>query len=154
MQIHLTSPYEKFAYAYDRIMTNVNYTRWTHYIESLFEKYDCKPRRVLDLACGTCTLTIQLALKGYEMTGVDRAIGMLDIAKEKATAHELDIELHYGDMRDFQLNQRFDAVLCTYDSINYAYDETELSNVFQCVAEASRTRRIIYLRCDDRTEHR
>ena len=135
MQIHLTSPYEKFAYAYDRIMTNVNYTRWTHYIESLFEKYDCKPRRVLDLACGTCALTIQLGLKGYEMTGVDRAIGMLDIAKEKVAAHELEIELRDGDMRDFQLNQRFDAVLCTYDSINYAYDETELSNVFQCVAE-------------------
>lgn len=135
MQIHLTPPYEKFAYAYDRMMTNVNYTRWTHYIESLFDKYDSKPRRVLDLACGTCALTIQLALKGYEMTGVDRAVGMLEIAKDKAEANDVNIELHHGDMRDFQLNQRFDAILCTYDSINYAYDETELSNVFQHVAE-------------------
>ena len=135
MQTHLTSPYEKFAYAYDRMMTNVNYTRWTDYIESLFEKYDSKPQRVLDLACGTCALTMQLASKGYQMTGVDRAIGMLDIAKQKIAAHELNIELHYGDMRDFQLNQRFDAVLCTYDSINYAYDETELTDVFKCVAD-------------------
>ena len=69
MQTHLTPPYEKFAYAYDRMMSNVNYTRWTHYIESLFDRYDCKPRRVLDLACGTCALTIHLALKGYKMTG-------------------------------------------------------------------------------------
>ena len=135
MQTHQTPPYEKFAYAYDRMMTNVNYTRWTYYIESLFDKYSCKPRRVLDLACGTCALTMQLALKGYKMTGVDRAIGMLDIAKEKAAAHDLNIELHPGDMRDFQLNQRFDAILCTYDSINYAYDEDELSSVFESVAE-------------------
>ena len=64
------------------------------------------------------------------MTGVDRATGMLEIATEKATAHDVDIALHHGDMRDFQLNQRFDAILCTYDSINYAHDETELHNVF------------------------
>lgn len=135
MQTHLTPPYEKFAYAYDRMMSNVNYTRWTHYIESLFDRYDCKPRRVLDLACGTCALTIQLGLKGYKMTGVDRAAGMLEIAKKKVAAHDLDVRLHHGDMRDFHLTQRFDAILCTYDSINYAYDEDELSQVFECVAE-------------------
>lgn len=135
MQIHLTPPYEKFAYAYDRIMMNVNYTRWTHYLEALFEKYDAKPQRVLDVACGTCALTIELALRGYRLTGVDRAVGMLEVAKEKAAAHELDIDLHHGDMRDFQLNQRFDVVLCTYDSINYAYDESELQSVFQTVAQ-------------------
>ena len=135
MQIHLTPPYEKFAYAYDRMMTNVNYARWTDYIESLFDKYNCKPHRILDLACGTCALTIRLALKGYEMTGVDRATGMLEIAKNKAEAQDVNIELHHGDMQDFQLNQQFDAILCTYDSINYAHDETELSNIFKQVAE-------------------
>jgi len=139
MQTHLTPPYEKFAYAYDRMMKNVNYTLWTRYIESLFDKYEAKPTRVLDLACGTCELTLQLALKGYQMTGVDRAIGMLDIAGQKASAHDISIELHHGDMRDFQLNQRFDAVLCTYDSINYVHDETELTNVFQCVAKHLKT---------------
>ena len=38
----LTPPYEKFAYAYDRMMKNVNYLRWADYIESLFGKYDCE----------------------------------------------------------------------------------------------------------------
>ena len=74
------------------MMTNVNYARWTDYIESLFDKYDCKPRQILDLACGTCALTIRLARNGYEMTGVDRAVGMLDIAKDKAKAHDVTIE--------------------------------------------------------------
>lgn len=134
MQIHLTPPYEKFAYAYDQMMTNVNYARWAHYIESLLDKYDCKPRQILDLACGTGALTFLLASKGYEMTGVDRAIGMLDIAREKAEKHDVDIAFHHGDMLDFQLNQQFDVILCTYDSINYAINEDELSRVFQCVS--------------------
>ncbi len=134
MQIHPTPPYEKFAYAYDRMMRNVNYTRWAHYIESLFDKYDCKPRRILDVACGTGALTVLLASKGYEITGVDRATGMLDVAREKAEKHDVHIAFHHGDMLNFQLNQQFDVILCTYDSINYAINEDELSGVFQCVA--------------------
>lgn len=131
----LTPPYEKFAYAYDRMMRNVNYRRWARYIESLFEKHDCKPRRILDVACGTGTLTVLLAAKGYELTGVDRAAGMLHIAQEKARALDVHIDFHQGDMLNFQFNEQFDAILCTYDSINYALDEDELSSVFQCVSE-------------------
>ena len=131
----LTPPYEKFAYAYDRMMRNVNYLRWCDYIESLFKMYDCKPRNILDLACGTGALTILLAAKGYEMTGVDRAQGMLNIAREKASDHNLQITFHHGDMLNFRLNQQFDAILCTYDSINYASNENELSGMFETVTE-------------------
>lgn len=133
--MQLTPPYEKFAYAYDRMMKNVNYPRWARYLKSLFEKNDSKPRRILDIACGTGALTVLLATKGYEMTGVDRAAGMLHIAREKAEAHDVQVNFHQGDMRNFQLNQRFDVILCTYDSINYAITEDELSSVFQCASE-------------------
>ncbi len=135
MPMELTPPYERFAYAYDRMMTNVNYTRWALYIESIFDKYDCKPRCILDVACGTGALTLLLASKGYEMTGIDRASGMLEIAREKAEMANLQIKFQQGDMLDFQLNQQFDAILCTYDSINYVRDEDELSGVFQTVSE-------------------
>ncbi len=135
MSMQLTPPYEKFAYAYDRMMKNVNYTRWAFYIESLFDKYDCKPRRILDIACGTGALTVLLGSRGYEMTGIDRANGMLDIAHQKAETANLDIEFYKGDMLNFQLNQQFDTILCTYDSINYVRDEDELSSIFEAVSE-------------------
>ncbi len=133
--MQLTPPYEKFAYAYDRMMRNVNYPRWARYTEALFDKHDCKPRRILDVACGTGALTVLLAAKGYQMTGVDRATGMLHIAQEKAETLDVHIDFHQGDMLNFQINQQFDAILCTYDSINYALDEDELSSVFQRVSE-------------------
>lgn len=131
----LTPPYEKFAYAYDRMMKNVNYPRWGDYIESLFKMYNCHPRQILDLACGTGSLTALLASKGYVMTGIDRAEGMLTVAHEKAKEQNLQITFHHGDMLNFRLDQQFDAILCTYDSINYAGNENELSSMFETVSD-------------------
>ncbi len=130
-----TPPYEKFAYAYDRMMRNVNYIRWGDYIELLFKKYGCEPQTILDVACGTGALTLLLATRGYQMTGIDRANGMLQIAREKTAEQQLQIDFHQGDMLNFQLNRQFDAVLCTYDSINYASDEDELTSTFKSVSQ-------------------
>lgn len=131
----LTPPYEKFAYAYDRMMKNVNYPRWSDYIESLFKMYGCEPRNILDLACGTGALSVLLASKGYLVTGIDRAKGMLNIAREKAKDQNLQITFYQGNMLNFQLDQQFDAILCTYDSINYADNENELSGIFETVSK-------------------
>lgn len=134
MPIQITPPYEKFSYSYDRMMKNVNYPRWTQYIESLFKKYGSYPRKILDLACGTGALTLLLSSNGYEMTGLDRASGMLDIAREKAVSQGLEITFQHGNMLDFQFDREFDAVVCTYDSINYACSEEELVQTFESVA--------------------
>ncbi len=131
----LTPPYEKFAYAYDRMMKNVNYTRWCDYIESIFGLYGHKPKKVLDIACGTGALTVLFALKGYQMTGIDKAMGMLNIAKQKAEKQKLQITFQHGDMLNFQLDQQFDAILCTYDSINYATNVEELNTIFETVSK-------------------
>ena len=121
----LANPYEKFAYAYDRIMYNVDYPRWEEYINDLFLRDNHHPQKMLDLACGTGQLTMLLAKRGYEMWGVDRAEGMLKIARQKSAQSNLEIEFRQGDMRDFDLPQKFDTIVCTYDSINYMVNEQE-----------------------------
>jgi SAM-dependent methyltransferase len=60
---------------------------------------------------------------------------MLTIARQKAAEHQLDIPFMRGDMRDFDLQEQFDAVLCIYDSINYTVDEAELEAVFRAVSK-------------------
>ena len=61
-------PYTKFAYAYDKMMENVDYDRWARYIRELFDMYGPNPRRVLDIACGTGQVTVRLAKAGYELS--------------------------------------------------------------------------------------
>lgn len=130
------SPYSRFAAAYDKIMENVDYVRWTNYMEDLFEYYDHHPKRILDLACGTGSVTVPLAQRGYEMWGLDRAVEMLEQAKKKAARAGVSIQFVQGDMRDFALPVVFDAVLCLYDSINYAVNLAQLGQVFDCVHRA------------------
>ena len=130
-----TDPYEKFAYPYDRMMANVNYVRWATYIQALFRHYKSEPRKILEIACGTGALTVLMAERGYEMYGLDRAEGMLTVARQKAEERRLDIPFIRGDMRHFDLQEQFDAVLCIYDSINYAVDEAELEAVFRAVSK-------------------
>ena len=53
----LAPAYERFAYAYDRIMYNVDYQRWADYIQSIFNQQGESPRTILDVACGTAALS-------------------------------------------------------------------------------------------------
>lgn len=129
-------PYSRFAYVYDEMMSNVNYRRWANYVADLFRHYKQEPRRILDLACGTGSTAILLAQMGYEMTGIDRAREMMDVGVEKAEKAGVTLDWDVGDMRSFTVGKPFDAVLCLYDSINYALSLRELREVFQCVHNA------------------
>ena len=126
-----SAPYTKFAAAYDRIMDNVDYVRWANYMRSLFMHYRCKPRKILELACGTGAVMIKLAQHGYEMWGLDCAAEMLEVARQKADKANQKIKLIQADMLDFTFDEKFDAVLCLYDSINYILDQDELIQVFE-----------------------
>lgn len=132
----LVSPYTSFAAAYDTMMANVDYVRWANYVQKLFAHYNVRPRRILDMACGTGSTTILLAEKGYEMSGTDRAMEMLISARSKANEKGLPIHLWQQDMRDLAVTKPYDAVLCLYDSINYITTEKEMKQVFTRVSEA------------------
>jgi ubiquinone/menaquinone biosynthesis C-methylase UbiE len=123
-------PYTRFAYAYDEMMRNVDYDRWARYIEDLFEYYGPIPKRVLDVACGTGQVTVRLAKSGYEMYGVDRALEMMQVAMEKAKTVGVKLGLAQGDMRALPFKERFDAVICLYDSVNYMLTREDLGKAF------------------------
>ena len=74
---------------------------------------------ILDLGCGTGTLTQLLAGRGYDMIGIDNAQEMLQIAMEKRDASGFDILYLLQDMREFELYGTVGAVVCVCDSINY-----------------------------------
>ena len=125
--------YDHFAEIYDEFMQTVSYEEWADYIEKLWEKHGSKkPKLVLDLACGTGSLTCQLARRGYEMIAIDQSAQMLEIAEDKLrkTVGEGTPCLQQ-DMREFELYGTVDAILCTCDSLNYLLEEQDLARVFR-----------------------
>lgn len=126
--------YDNFAYIYDKLMYDVDYVMWTDYIEKLIEKYsDKKPELVLDLGCGTGSLCIELAKRGYSMTGIDLSTDMLVCAREKSLLEKTDVLFLNQDMREFELYGTEDLILSMMDSINYITDSNDLIKVFKLV---------------------
>lgn len=125
--------YTSFASVYDTFMDNVPYEEWGEYIYSLLCRYGVRDGIVLDLGCGTGTMTEILAGYGYDMIGVDNSEDMLELAMEKRMASGYDILYLLQDMREFELYGTVRAVVSVCDSVNYITEPEELAGVFRLV---------------------
>ena len=77
---------------------------------------------MLDLGCGTGTMTEILAGYGYDMIGADNSEDMLELAMEKRIQSGHDILYLLQDMREFELYGTVRAVVSVCDSVNYITD--------------------------------
>lgn len=129
--------YSKIAPHYDLLMSDMPYETWVDYVEELFRAYDCTPRRVLDLATGTGTVALELARRGYAVTGVDKSAAMLKVARRKARQQGLRVRWVQQDLVHLQLPPAsFDASVCLYDSLNYILSARNLQRAFKRIAAA------------------
>jgi SAM-dependent methyltransferase len=83
------------------------------------------PRRILDLPCGQGRHTIELARRGYELTGVDLSPYMLGVARARAAASGVRVRWLEGDMREPLAGESFDLVLNLFTSFGYFDDEAD-----------------------------
>ena len=125
--------YTSFAAVYDTFMDNVPYEEWGEYIHGMLCKYGVEDGIVLDLGCGTGTMTEILAGYGYDMIGVDNSEDMLELAMEKRIESGHDILYLLQDMREFELYGTVRAVVSVCDSVNYVTEPGELEEVFRLV---------------------
>lgn len=124
--------YNNFAYVYDDLM-DVDYIRWVDFLEKIYEKYKVNPSLVLELACGTGNISIELAKRGYEIIGIDISLDMLSVAKEKALQQEQEILFLYQDMTNFELYGTVDSIICCMDAVNYVVNPKALKRMFRLV---------------------
>lgn len=117
-------------------MRHVNYKRWAHYLTDLFLKADIPVKKVLDIACGTGSLLLNLVALDYEGAGFDSSENMIRLAREKARKSGLQIPFWQGMMWNFKVKRPFHACICTYDSMNYCMDLEQCCEVFVCASEA------------------
>ena len=125
--------YSEFARVYDLFMDNVPYEEWAEYLHGLLVENGVEEGLVLELGCGTGSLTEILADKGYDMIGLDNSDDMLNIAIEKKEKSGHDILYLNQDMREFELYGTVRAIVSICDSMNYITEEEELLEVFKLV---------------------
>lgn len=126
--------YEYLAGCYDLFTADVDYARWADYLERHFRTGKLPIRTVLDLACGTGSLTCLLAERGYDMTGVDLSTEMLAVAMEKGRELSVEPPLFLNQSMDrLDLYDTVDACVCCLDSVNYVTRPAVLRRAFQRV---------------------
>lgn len=111
--------YEVFADFYDALTDNVDYAVLSKTICSLLARYGLNRGLLLDLGCGTGTLSVLLSKAGYEVVGADISPDMLAVAQEKAFAAGQDILFLCQDMTRLDLYGTLDAAVCTLDALNH-----------------------------------
>ncbi len=126
------SAYEALAGVYDALTGDVGYEKRADYIEKLFLKSRVPVHTVLDLACGTGSMTALLTERGYELIAVDESPDMLAAAREKAAdlTGEPPVFLNQS-MEALDLYGTVDAAICCLDSLNYLAGPREVQKTFQ-----------------------
>ena len=126
--------YTALAQVYDVLTDDVPYAQWVAFAQRAFEQYGRQPHLVLDLACGTGSLTKLLGQAGYEMIAADLSPEMLTVAREKCSGLPCPPVFLCQDMRELDLYGTIDAAVCGLDSLNYLLGLRDLRQVFQRVA--------------------
>lgn len=119
--------YEAFAEYYDGLMQNVDYDGRAAYLDRLIQQYKPNARLLVDLACGTGSMTVRFAQRGYDVIGTDISEDMLSKAREKSDGSILYL---CQSMQELDMYGTIDAFVCTLDSLNHITDRAELVTAF------------------------
>ena len=128
------SGYGDFAYYYDILTENVDYESRCDYIHNLLADNGIGKGILLDLACGTGTLSMLFEEKGFDVIGTDASEDMLTKAQEKKMEQCSDIIFLCQKMEELDLFGTINAAVCTLDSINHVTDTASVREIFRRVS--------------------
>ena len=126
--------YDNFSRFYDLLTDNVEYEKRADYFCRLLSLCGINGGILLDLACGTGSISVEMAKRGFDVIGVDSSIGMLNAARQKAYESGEQILLLNQCMDDIDLFGTVDCAVCVLDSVNHLADEKQVKRTFEKVS--------------------
>jgi len=127
----IDADYDGLAWCYERWWGDRFHPPLQRVLETLFYPRVRPPARVLDLCCGTGYLSRVLRARGYGVVGLDRSFDMLRVARHVVPG----LPVVCGDASRFGA-AGFDAVVCTFDSVNHLTSLPAVEGLLQCVRRA------------------
>lgn len=122
--------YGEFAAAYDLLTFNVPYDEIADYYAEILCKMT-SGKRLLDMGCGTGSLTVRLAERGFKVIGQDASPEMLSVAAGKSS----EVMWICQNMEETDIGGEVDAVISTLDSVNHLDGREAFLNCFRQAAE-------------------
>ncbi|HEY7180614.1 MAG TPA: class I SAM-dependent methyltransferase [Blastocatellia bacterium] len=119
--------YQKFGSFYDAVMGDRSES--AAFVHRLIQKHKPDAKTLLELACGTGAVLLHLA-KHYEVSGLDISPEMLSAARKKLP----ETPFYQAGMATFELDRKFDVIICVFDSINHVLSFADWRRIFRRVA--------------------
>ena len=132
----MTPAYGVFAQYYDALTENVRYAERAAQLHSLIEKWQqpgMPDHILLDLACGTGSLSEEFAKLGWDVIGIDGSEEMLSEALDKKYDSGLPVQYLKQDMRRLDLFGCISVTVCALDSLNHLPSDADVRSVFERV---------------------
>lgn len=128
--------YHDLAYSYDRLTNDVDYGAVVEFYYEILNNEGLRPRTAVDLACGTGSVSMLLAERGLQVTGVDMAEDMLTVASEKAQEMENPPMFVCQKLQELRLPRGVDLAVCALDSLDYILDPNDCEEAIKRVYKA------------------
>ena len=126
--------YDNFSDFYDLLTDNVEYEKRADYFCRLLSMCGIKTGILLDLGCGTGSMSVKMADRGFDVIGVDSSVGMLNAARQKAYESGAEILLLNQNMQEIDLYGTVECAICVLDGINHLDCEAEVKRTFEKVS--------------------
>lgn len=120
-----------FADFYDQMMKYVDYDLWAKYIDEKIKPY-IKEKNILEIGCGTGEISQRLSNLKYNVSAIEISEEMIRVSNEKYS----DFEIKQMDMKELCDENKYDAIICIFDALNYLGSIEELKRVFENVERA------------------
>lgn len=126
--------YDDFSRFYDLLTDNVEYEKRADYFCRLLSMCGIEEGILLDLGCGTGSMSVKMAERGFDVIGVDSSIGMLNAAQQKMFESGKHMLLLNQNMQEIDLYGTVDCAICVLDGINHLDSAEDVRKTFEKVS--------------------
>lgn len=123
--------FQDYSYYYNAFYKDKDYVAEAHTVDRLLKEYAGNVRNIIDLGCGTGRHDIELSRMGYRCTGVDISQLMIDVAKRNVSEHMSHIEFMTADIREYETNAEYDAVISLFHVMSYQNTNDDILSAFK-----------------------